>query len=38
LRKILEGAKMSKRMKIAINTGGEDAPGLNSVIEAWQLD
>ena len=25
---------MSKRMKICINTGGGDAPGLNAVIEA----
>ena len=29
---------MPKRMKIAINTGGGDAPGRNAVIEAWQLD
>src|SRR6185369_1644249 len=26
--------RMSKRMKICINTGGGDAPGLNAVIEA----
>jgi 6-phosphofructokinase len=25
---------MEKRMRIAINTGGGDAPGLNAVIEA----
>lgn len=29
-----EDAPMSKRMKICINTGGGDAPGLNAVIEA----
>lgn len=28
------GDTMSKRMKICINTGGGDAPGLNAVIEA----
>jgi hypothetical protein len=38
LKKILEEAKMPKKMKIAINTGGGGTPGLNAVIEAWQLD
>jgi 6-phosphofructokinase 1 len=33
----IKGVKMEKGMKIAINTGGGDAPGLNAVIEAVVL-